>query len=128
MAVYHEFQTVLSFPAAADLSGFQFYPVALTTAGTLTTIGSTATKPIGVLQDTPNAAGTMAAVVIAGPSKMVAYTGAIVAGTSVFGVSANGVGEVTTTDNRWVIGDALEGAADDGSNGILEVLVNVKRY
>lgn len=118
----------LSFPVAGDLSAFQFHPVTLTTAGLLTTIGSTATKPVGVLQDTPDTAGDMANVIVAGPSKMVVYTGTI-APMDALGVNANGVGEVTTTDNRWVIASALEATTDDGSSdGVISVLVNITRY
>lgn len=114
----------LSFPAAGDLSGFQFYPVTLTTAGKITTIGSTATKPIGVLQDTPNAADVMGSVCIAGVSKMVVYTGAVNP-MDALGVTANGVGGVTTTDNQWIIADSLDAAfSDAGVNTVLTV--NVK--
>ena len=119
--------TTLSFPAAIDLSGFQFYPVTLTTAG-ITTIGATATRPIGVLQDTPTA-GNMASVCIAGVTKMVAYTGAI-ARLDALGVNTNGVGAVTTTDNQWIVGTHIEDAAytDAGVNTIITVNVNVTRY
>lgn len=117
----------VSFPVAGDLSAFQFYPVTLTTAGLLTTIGSTATQPIGVLQDTPNTAGDMANVIVKGPSKMVCYTGSI-APMAALGISANGVGEATTTDNRWVVAKALQDATDDGGNGIISVLVDIERY
>jgi hypothetical protein len=123
---------VLSYPAVGDLSGFQYYAVALTTSatfpnGALTTISATTTKPIGVLQDAPDAAGVMAAVCVEGVSKMVVYAGTVNANDSV-GVHASGYGEVTTTDNRWVVGDALESATDANNNLVLPVLVNVHRY
>lgn len=119
---YELSNTCHSFPAAIDLSGFQFYPVTLTTAG-LTTIGSTATKPIGVLQDTPTA-GQMGSVCIAGVTKMVAYTGAIARLDSI-AVNASGVGAVTTTDNQWVLGHHVEDIAytDAGVNTVITVNV-----
>lgn len=132
MTTTFEAAVVVSFPAGSDLSGFQFYPVALTTSatypqGALGTIGATTTKPFGVLQDAPDTAGDMAAVVILGPSKCVAYGGTINTGDSV-GVAATGEATVTTTDNRWVLGDALETVADAGSNAIINVNVDVHRY
>jgi hypothetical protein len=129
MATSHDNNSVvISFPAGSDLSAFQYYPVALTTAGLLTTIGSTATAPIGVLQDTPDASGVMGAVTVSGPSKVVAYTGAVVAGVDALGVNTSGIAAVTTTDNQFIIGRALSGQADIGVNSIIEALVNVGRY
>lgn len=127
MAVFHEYQSVISFPAAGDLSGFQFYPVTLTTAGQITTIGSTATAPLGVLQDAPDTAGEMAAVVVAGPSKCVVYSGTI-ARLDALGVDTSSRGVTTTTDNRFIVGRALEATTDDGNNQIIEILVDVGRY
>lgn len=119
----------LSFPAAADLSGFQFYPVTLLTTGRITTIGATATKPIGVLQDTPDAAGVMGAVCIEGVSKVVVYGGAV-SPMDAIGVRTDGVGGVTSTDNQWIIGTVVEDATltDAGTNVIVPVDVNVERY
>lgn len=122
----------VSYPALIDLSSYQFYPVALTTTstypnGALTTIGSTATKPLGVLQDTPDAAGVMGAVIIDGPSKCVVYGGTVNA-SDALGVSTSGVGEVTTTDNRFIIGTAMESLTDAGTNAVIEVNVGVSRY
>lgn len=133
MAYDTKFQATLSLPAAGDLSNFQFYPVTVTTSatypdGAITTISSTATKPIGILQDTPSAAGVMAAVVVAGISKVRAYTGTVNPMDSL-GVNANGYGEVTTTDNRWVLGDVMDTAATDANVvAVLTVNVNVHRY
>jgi hypothetical protein len=121
---------VLSFPAAADLSGFQFYAVALGTDGRINTISATATKPIGVLQDTPDAAGVMGAVCVEGVSKMIVYNGTLAPNDRV-GVATDGTGAATTTDNRWVVGDIvdLDGSGTDaGINVAVSVLVNVHRY
>lgn len=132
MATTFEAPVVVSFPAGSDLSAFQFYPVAVTTSGTypqgaLTTIGATTTKPFGVLQDAPDTAGEMAAVVISGPSKCVAYGGTINT-TDSLGVAATGEATATTTDNRWIIGDALETVVDAGANQVISINVNVHRY
>jgi hypothetical protein len=121
---------VLSFPAAGDLSGFQFYPVSLTTAGSITTISATATKPIGVLSDAPDAAGVMGAVIVEGVAKTVVYNGTL-APNDAIGVATTGIGAVTTTDNQWVVGDVLDVAGsgtDAGINVVIPVLVNVHRY
>jgi hypothetical protein len=132
MATTFEATVVVSFPAGSDLSDFQFYPVALTTSaaypnGALGTIGATATKPFGVLQDAPDTAGDMAAVVIVGPTKCVAYGGTINAGDSL-GVDATGAAGATTTDNRWILGDALETVTDAGNYPIISIVVDVHRY
>src|SRR6187401_1474042 len=109
---------VWSWPALGDLSTFQYYPVTLATSATypegyVTTISATATKPVGILQDGPTAAGQMAAVAIEGISKCAIYAGAV-AVLDAIGVATTGLGEVTTTDNRWVVGTAIEKAADTG--------------
>lgn len=132
MATTFEAPVVVSFPAGSDLSLFQFYPVAVTTSatypqGALGTIGATTTKPFGVLQDAPDTAGDMAAVVILGPSKCVAYGGTINTGDSL-GVAATGEAAVTTTDNRWVLGDSLETVTDAGANQVISIIVDVHRY
>ena len=133
MAYDTSFQATLSLPAAGDLSNFQFYPVTVTTSstypdGAITTIASTATKPIGILQDTPDAAGVMAAVVVGGISKCRVYTGTVNPMDSI-GANANGYGEVTTTDNRWVLGDVMDTASTDLNEfPVLTVNVNVHRY
>lgn len=129
---YENLTKVLSWPAAGDFSTMQFYPVTLTTSATfpngcITTISATATKPLGILQDTPDAAGVMAAVCIEGVSKCAVYTGAT-AVLDAIGVRTDGLGGVTTTDNQWVVGTALEKAADDGAKGIITIDVNVSRY
>lgn len=122
----------VSYPALIDLTNYQYYPVALTTTstypdGAITTIGATTTKPIGVLQDTPNAAGVMGNVLISGPSKCVTYTGTVNADDSL-GVAATGEAVVTTTDNRWVIGTAMESQSDLNETIVIEVNVKVHRY
>jgi hypothetical protein len=124
--------TVLSWPALGDLSTFQFYPVILATSATypdgyVTTIAATASKPVGILQDTPSAAGAMAAVAIAGVSKCAVYAGTT-AVLDAIGVRTDGLGGVTTTDNQWTIGTALSKTADTGVPGIATVLINVARY
>jgi hypothetical protein len=129
---YENLTKVLSWPAVADLSTFQFYPVTLITStafpeGCITTIGATATKPLGILQDTPDAAGVMGAVCIEGVSKVRVYTGTVAVEDAI-GVATSGMGEVTTTDNRWIIGTSLEKADDVNQGTFLSVDVNIGRY
>lgn len=129
---YEDGMRILSWPAVADLSTFQYYPVTLATNSTypdgyITTIGATATKPIGVLQDTPDAAGVMGAVCIAGVSKLRCYTGTV-AVMDAIGVATTGLGAVTTTDNQWIVGTSLEKADDVNQGTMLTVNVNVGRY
>jgi hypothetical protein len=129
---YEDGMRVLSWPAVADLSTFQFYPVTLITStafpdGCITTIGATATKPLGILQDTPDAAGVMGAVCLSGVSKVRCYTGTV-AVLDAIGVATSGMGEVTTTDNRFIVGTVLEKADDVNQGTMLTVLVNVGRY
>lgn len=129
----YENQTkTLSWPAAGDLSSYQFYPVTLTTNATfpngcVTTISATATKPLGILQDAPDAAGVMAAVCIEGVSKCRIYTGTV-AVLDAIGVDTSGRGAVTTTDNQWIVGTVYEKAADTNVVSVLAVNVGVSRY
>lgn len=121
-----------SWPAVADLSAFQYYPVALTTTaefpnGAITTISSTDTQPLGILQDTPEAAGVMGNVRLLGISKCRVYTGAVGV-LDAIGVNANGVGAVTTTDNQWIVGRALDTSSDTGQTPLLTIEVQVRRY
>ena len=124
---------ILSWPAAGDLSSFQYYPVTLTTnatfpEGCITTISATATKPLGILQDAPDAAGVMGAVCVKGVSKCLAYTGAV-ALLDAIGVDTSSRGAVTTTDNQWIVGTVYDGkSADVGVNTIITVDVHVERY
>lgn len=123
---------VWSWPALGDLSSFQFYPVTLATNATfpdgyVTTIAATATKPVGILQDAPSAAGQMAAVAIEGISKCAVYTGTT-AVLDAIGVRTDGLGATTTTDNQWIVGTALEKANDTGTPTIITIDVNVGRY
>jgi len=129
---YENLTKVLSWPAAGDLSTFQFYPVILITSSTfpegcITTISATASKPLGILQDAPDAAGVMGSVCIEGVSKCVIYTGTT-AVLDAIGIRTDGMGQTTTTDNQWVIGTVIEKAADTGTKTILTVDVNVSRY
>jgi len=129
---YENLTKVLSWPAVADLSAFQFYPVTLITSSTfpegcITTIGATATKPLGILQDAPDAAGVMGSVCIAGVSKCAIYTGAV-AVLDAIGVNTSSQGAVTTTDNQWTVGVSLEKAADTNTVPLLTIDVNVARY
>jgi len=129
---YESRMTVLSWPANGDLSLYQFYPVTLATNSTypegyITTISATATKPVGILQDAPSAAGQMAAVCVAGISKCAVYTGTL-AVEDALGVDTSGRAAVTTTDNQWLIGTSLEKQSDQGTITYVTVNVGVSRY
>jgi hypothetical protein len=118
----------ISWPAAGDLSGKQYYPVTSTTAGLITTGSTTATVAVGVLQDDPNALNAMCSVMQQGVSRCVAYGGdtAINPGDSLtFG--ANGFAVKTTTANAEVIGKAQEYLGDT-TPAIIAVLVEPGRY
>lgn len=129
---YESRMTILSWPANGDLSTFQFYPVTLATSSTypdgyITTISATATKPVGILQDAPSAAGQMAAVCVAGISKCAVYAGTTAVEDAI-GVRTDGLGATTTTDNQWIVGTALTKTTDAGVPGIATVNVGVSRY
>lgn len=123
---------IWSWPALGDLSSFQYYPVTLATNATfpdgyVTTIAATATKPVGILQDAPDAAGVMAAVCIEGLSKCYVYTGTTEP-LDAIGVRTDGLGATTTTDNQWIVGTSTEKANDVGAKTVITIDVNVGRY
>ena len=62
---YSESTTTISLPASADLSASQYCFVTINTSGQVELTGS-AGNAIGILQNTPDAAGRAAEVLIAG--------------------------------------------------------------
>jgi hypothetical protein len=125
------FETVglpVSWPAAGNLSSFQYYAVTSTTAGLITTGGTTAVRAVGILQDDPNALNAMGSVMQQGISRGVCYGGdtAINPGDALtFGT--NGFMVKTTTANAEVIGFAQEYLGDT-TPAIIAVLVEPGRY
>jgi hypothetical protein len=125
------FETVglpVSWPAAGNLSGFQYYAVTSTTAGLITTGGTTAVRAIGVLQDDPNALNAMGSVMQQGISRCVCYGGdtAINPGDAL-GFGTSGFAVKTTTDNGEKIGFAQEYLGDT-TPAIIAILVEPGRY
>lgn len=118
----------ISWPAAADLSARQYYPVAAGTDGRVNTSGSTATPLVGVLQDDPNAAGVMGSVMEQGVSRCVCYGGdtAIAPGDSLT-VNASGIAVKTTTANAEVVRRSQE-YLNDATPAIIAILVEPGRY
>ena len=124
---YENVTKAISFPAAGDLSGFQFYPVTLRTDGRIVTTSTTTDILLGVLQDTPSAQDEMAAVAVEGVTKLVAYGGAIATGAAL-GVTTGGVATATTTDNQNIVARSLEQVADAGTNLVISALLTQGRY
>jgi hypothetical protein len=118
----------VSWPAAGNLSGFQYYAVTSTTAGLITTGSTTATVCIGVLQDDPNALNAMGSVMQQGVSRAVCYGGdtAINPGDALT-MGANGFLVKTTTANAEIVGRAQEYLGDT-TPAIIAVLVEPGRY
>lgn len=118
----------ISWPAAGDLSARQYYAVTSTTAGLVTTAGTTATVLIGVLQDDPSAANVMCSVMQQGVSRAVAYGGdtAINPGDSLT-ANASGFLVKTTASGAQVVGRAQE-YLNDATPAIIAVLVEPGIY
>ncbi len=119
----------ISWPAAGDLSGRQYYAVTSTTAGLITTGSTTVTVAVGVLQDDPNALNAMGSVMQQGVSRLVCYGGdtAINPGDSLtFG--ANGFAVKTTATGAQVIGRAQEYFGGEATAAIIAVLVEPGIY
>ena len=118
----------VSWPARADLSGFQYYAVTATTSGLVYTASSTAMALIGVLQDDPNAANAMGSVMQDGITRAVCYGGdtAINPGDSL-SVNANGVLVKNTTANAEIIGKAQEYLGDT-TPALIAVKVEPGKY
>lgn len=113
----------ITFRSAANLANNQFYIVSLTSNPKEVNLANATSKPIGVLQNKPTAAGRAAQVRVAGTSKVVAG-GTINVGDYVKS-DANGKAIATTTNGDEVLGIALESAA---ANEIFEVLILRFRY
>lgn len=107
---------VKTFEAAGDLSAKQYYYVKLTSTANRVDVCAAATdKPIGVLQNKPDAAGKNAEVMIVGITKGSA-NGALSIGDLV-GTSSDGQvdGKTPGTDTtEYVTGQVLEAASAAG--------------
>ena len=122
MAVQNK-QIVVPFIAAGDLSTKQFYFVKLSAAHTVTVCAAATDKPIGVLQNKPNAAGQEAEVCVFGWTK-VSSDGSVSAG-HLIGTSGDGQGDSKTpgTDTtEYICGQALTAGTTAGD--IFEAFIN----
>jgi hypothetical protein len=104
-----------TFEAGADLSAKQFYFMKLSAFNTVVVCAAITDKPIGVLQNKPDAAGKAAEVMMLGISK-VSADGAITVGDSL-GTSADGQADsiaAGTDTTVYTAGTALEAATAAG--------------
>lgn len=104
----------VTFPAGSDLTAAQFKCVRLATDGQVEVCTSATERPLGILQNKPDAANVEANVMIVGVSKCAADA-AITVGAAL-GTSADG--QLVTKTNEgtdgFVIGTALEAAGQAG--------------
>lgn len=113
---------VLSFVVDADLSTKQFHMIEVA-AGVPTVCNAVTDVVMGVLQNKPKAAGEVAELVVAGPTKVVA--GGAITAPALFGTKTDGravaltIGSDTT---QYIVGRVLETSADDGD--IVSAIIN----
>ena len=122
MAVQNK-QLCLPFKAAGDLSTKQFYFVKLSAAHTVTVCTGATDKPIGVLQNKPNAAGQEAEVCVWGWTK-VSSNGSVAAG-DLIGTSADGQGDTKvpgTDTTEYICGVAV--TAGTTADDIFEAIID----
>lgn len=114
-----------TFLAAADLSSYQYYWVKVSADNTVNVCAATTDKPIGILQNKPEAAGEPAEVMIFGVSKLSADASVTVA--SVVGTSSDGQG-VSVTEAKdataYACGTCLVAAGAGNAGQLAEVFVD----
>jgi len=114
----------VTFPAGEDMSAYQYHIVILTTTGTVRLPDHATTdseEAIGVLQNTPNAAGAAAVVRVIGVSKVV-LGDTCVPGTyaKLEYQSATDTGKaIPAATFIFAIGRFIEGGAEDDLGSIL---------
>lgn len=119
------YQSLPGFKAGADLSAKQYTVVKLaTTSQEVVTVAATTDIGIAVLQNDPTD-GQAADLAFHGRAKVIAGTSTIIAGES---LAFDTTGRVidTTTDNRRIIGYALETA--DAVGELIALAVSPQRY
>ena len=136
MAVEKALQLV-SFPAAADLSGKQYHIVDMESDGEVTSTTGATDSPVGVLQNKPAAAGRAASVAIGGITKVAARS---TAGSGDFAIGtqlvSNAAGKAVkfdgTSKNHYILGRALEatttGTAAGTGNSIIAMQLTYEAY
>ncbi len=114
-------------PAKRDLSSYQYHAVTLDTDGNIDYCDTSATtKPLGILQNKPEAAGEEAEVAILGTSLMVVNATTDISQMDLLGSGNDYHGVKVTADDSMYFAQALEDATEDGD--IIEVLILGERY
>lgn len=114
---------MITLPAAADLSTHQFKFVKLDTSGQAAAIAAVTDRPVGVLQNKPNAVGKSATVMVIGITKL--EGDANLAKGDLIGTSADGQADAKTpgTDTtNFICGQVIDDNAAAG--GLASVLIN----
>lgn len=100
----------LSMKAAADLSDEQFYFVALSDDRTVALCETDGQKALGVLQDTPSAAGRTCSVAVGGVTKVVLGETVTAGEECKVSTAGKAIGASSgTTVGDYVMGEFLEG-------------------
>lgn len=114
-------------PAKRDLSSYQYHAVTLDTDGNIDYCDTSAgTKPLGILQNKPDAAGAEAEVAILGTSLMLVNATTDISQMDLLGSGSDYHGVTVTADKAMCFAQALEDATEDGD--IIEVLLLGERY
>jgi hypothetical protein len=127
MAFTTNYQTIPGLVAGADLSAAQFKVVKLaSTAGQVILAASSILTQAFVLQNNPKS-GEAAEVAYSGIVKVLAGTSNLAIG-EIVGVTSTSTVIDTTTDNRLVIGKALEGSTAVGDVVSVVLIPGGARY
>lgn len=109
-------------PAKRDLSSYQFHAVCIDTDGNIDYCDTSAGgKPLGILQNKPEAAGEEAEVAILGTSLMVVNATSDINEGALLGSGNDYHGVEVSADTAVYFAMALEPATEDGD--IIEVLL-----
>ena len=122
MATFWPQPIVVTFEAAADLTGSQFRFVKLDSAGKVVAVAAITDIPVGVLQNNP-ASGQAAEVVVLGGTKLRAA--AAIALPALIGVDTAGKGKkiaAGTDGTQYIVGQADEAAG--GADELVSAFVN----
>lgn len=111
---------VISLPASADLSTYQFRQVMIDAGGSVAVSTGSLSATIGILQNKPAAAGVAAQVAIGGVSRCL--SGGSVASGDLVKSEGAGLAVVTTTTGNTIAGRAVSPEAT-GSAQIFELLI-----
>lgn len=111
----------ISAKAENDLSAKQYYAVEFSAADQVDVCDNAADKPVGILQNKPQA-GEAAQVRVAGISRAISDgSGTAIAVDDWVGTDANGKMIKKATDKNFAIGRALDASSADGT--IIRVLI-----